>query len=236
MCSTTTGRSQSASRGDRLRQCVGVHHELEDQAAVLQRLEHRGPRDRLVAFAHDPDATKARGRDLLVELTFELRVVLVRIEATDEHVGVPGGVGLRVELARLVDQLRRRGCRHVHELLHVPLRRLREVDVLVEASTHAGDVAHVELLHAGEVRIPVGARRIPEMYVRVDDAFDRHASLLSLVARTITRRVPSTHGGNSGPPNEIEPSGCGWLRSPIQSAVATSSAPESPDASSALTR
>ena len=34
--------------------------------------------------------------------------------------------------------------------------------------------------------------------------------------------------GSSGPPKEIDASGCGWLRNPIHSAVATSSAPDSP--------
>ena len=43
----------------------------------------------------------------------------------------------------------------------------------------------------------------------------------------MSRRVPSTHDGTSGPPKEMDASGCGWLRNPIHSAVATSSAPDS---------
>ena len=112
----------------------------------------------------------------------------------------------------------------------------REVDELVEPAAHAGDVAHVELLHAGQVRIPVGARRVPEVDVGVDHSFDRHAPLLVVRSSTMPRRVPSTHDGSSGPPKEIDASGCGWLRSPIHSAVATSSAPDSAPASSAPTR
>ena len=42
--------------------------------------------------------------------------------------------------------------------------------------------------------------------------------------------------GSSGPPNEMDASGCGWLRSPIHSAVTTSSAPDIAPASSAPTR
>ena len=58
-----------------------MHHQLEDQPSVLERPQHRGTWDRLVAFSHDPDAAEARGRDLLVELTLELGVVLVRDRA-----------------------------------------------------------------------------------------------------------------------------------------------------------
>ena len=88
----------------------------------------------------------------------------------------------------------------------------------------------------GEVRIPVGARRVPEVDVRVDHSFDRHAPLLSLESVTMSRRVSSTHDGSSGPPNEMDASGCGWLRNPIHSAVATSSAPDIAPVSSAPTR
>ena len=72
VCSTTTGSSQpssAAAAGDEL---VGVGHELEDETAVLQRLQDRRRGKRLVALAHDPDAAEALRRHLLVELALDL--------------------------------------------------------------------------------------------------------------------------------------------------------------------
>ena len=59
----------------------------------------------------------------------------------------------------------------VDELLDVPARRLGQVGGDVEAAGHPGDVAHVQLrLVRREVRVPVGAGRVPQVHVGIDDA------------------------------------------------------------------
>ena len=117
--------------------------------------------------------------------------------------------------------LRRCRRRHVHELLHVPLRRFREVDRLVEAPAHAE-------------MSPMSSSCMPARYGYQSARAGSQRCTWASTTRSIVmlrssfasphdvRRVSSTHGGSSGPPNEIDASGCGWLR--------TRSSPRSPRA------
>ena len=88
-----------------------------------------------------------------------------------------------------------------------------EVGGQVEASAHPRDVAHVELLHPGQVRVPVGAGRDPTG-ARGRRPLGRSVivSLLSgaySASVIIRRRVSSNQRGSSGPPNETLPRDAG---------------------------
>ena len=122
------------------------------------------------------------------------------------------------------------GGGHVHQLLDVPPRRLRLVGGHVEAAGHPGDVAHVQLLPARQVRVPVGAGRVPQVHVGVDDPRWVVGSS-GLLARRCAASAPSNQSGTPGPPKVMLPLGRGWLRRPTQPGPATSSAPDSAVAS-----
>ena len=105
-------------------------------------------------------------------------------------------------------------------------RRLGLVGRHVEPAGHPGDVAHVQLHAARQVRVPVGAGGIPEVDVGVDDPGGLGHRTSS---PTMLRSVPSSQSGTSGPPKVMLPPGRGWLRSPNHPAPTTSSAPASAD-------
>src|SRR5215213_3165684 len=143
--------------------------------------------------------------------------------------GAAVGLGPAIELEGLVDRVPADGGGHVHELLDVPALRLGPVDGGVEAPLHGAGVPEVlQLPPAREVRVPVRPGRIPEVHVGIDDAVGLpHPIPLSTV---------SNQSGISVPPSVMLPAGRGWLRSPIQPAPATSSAPDSAGASGLHTR
>ena len=145
------------SSNSRPRSCEGPQHVVGRERARRSAPIGRTPR-------------KRERRHLPVEQRDRLGHRVRRREAADDGVGVAVGVGPAVELERLVDRVAAGGGGHVDQLLDVPPRRLGPVGGHVEAAGHPGDVAHVQLLAAGQVRVPVGAGRVPQVHVGVDDA------------------------------------------------------------------
>jgi len=86
----------------------------------------------------------------------------------------------------------------VDELLDVPPGGLGPVGREVEAAGHPAHVAHVQLLTPGQVGVPVGAGRVPEVHVGVHDA-GRGGHRAS----TISRRASSNHSGRDEPVGEL---------------------------------
>ncbi len=161
--------SRQCLRG--VEQPVGMGHDVENEIAVAQL-----PQNLLAGNAgvegRGPDPTEAAGRHLGVDHGDDLGDGLRGPDAADDRGGVAGGFGQLLPLEGLGDVERSRGRSHVYELLDVPARRLGEVGVEVEPPRHARDIAHVELATARQIGVPVGTRRVPQVYVRVDDAGD----------------------------------------------------------------
>ena len=219
--SDPTGASRCARRrppGRRARQpaaaaceLVGVGHQLEQQAPLLQGAEHVERRERPVGRPHRADAAEAGRRHLPVDAAPRPRPPSRsaggrrrwrrdgrRPSARRSSSSVssiewpPGGGG------------------DVHQLLDVPAGGLGEVGGHVEAAGHPGDVAHVQLAVAptgtGTSRCgrdPTGARG----HRRSGRASSRSLVRPSSACTDDARSVSSSQSGTSGPPKVMLPLG-----------------------------
>ena len=216
VCSTTTTRSSWPARpAAAASQLVGVGHQLEHQAALLQRAEHvvgraavrrsapigRTPRKRAAAICRSSSSIGLGHR-------------LGRRQAADDGVGVAVGLGPPVELERLVDRVAAGGGGDVHELLDVPARPPRPGRWRTSKRRAMPVTSPMPmLLPPGQVRVPVGAGRVPEVHVGVDDP--GRASVIDLAHRR--RRSAARRRARPGAPARralMLPVGRGWLRSP----------------------
>jgi hypothetical protein len=78
--------------------------------------------------------------------------------------------GVVIELDGLLDRVTTGGGGDVDELLDVPPGRLGPVGVDIEAAVHPRRITGPPCGRMRQVRVPVGAGRVPEVHVGVDDA------------------------------------------------------------------
>ena len=185
---------------------VGVGHQLEGEAALLECLEHGRIGDGMAQRSHGPHAAETGRGHLAIEQVHGVGHGFGGRQAADDGVGSAVGVRRPVELDGLLDRVGPGGGGHVDELLDVPLRRLGPVGLHVEAPVHPGGVAGPPMRRChGEVGVPALVGRVPQVDVGVDDPGGLVRHQASLVARapvalTISRRLSSSQSGMVGPP------------------------------------
>ena len=140
--------------------------------------------------AHRADAAKAGRRQLPVECGHRLGHRVGGRQAADDGVGVAVGVGPPVEFEGLVDRVPAGGGGDVDQLLDVPAGGLGEVGGRRRSgATSPRRRPCSARVWPREVRVPVGAGRIPQVDVGVDDAGGLGRSLWSSRLHHLSERV-----------------------------------------------
>ena len=122
VCSTTTTSSVERRRAPPAAglELIGVGHQLEQQAALLQGAEHVVGGERPVEHPHRADAPEPGRGHLPVEQLHGLGHRFRRRDAADDGVGMAVDVGASVERERLLDRVATGRGGDVHQLLDVP--------------------------------------------------------------------------------------------------------------------